>query len=302
MFRLLWQKKALILFLVVLVVLLPTAMSRPAQMMSKTVLTEITIDKVGEQYTLTGKKAEISSPSAQAGGLGGGGGAGSGAPTEKKELTASGPSVAAAINKMSATTEKEVSFAHCSSMVLGEGLAGENLADLLEFFLHRTEIHNNIALSWKEKGRATTLEKFYKDYMRSTSTSILAEGPTKSAVFKHGKYAFTLDEAQTLALDFALGRPIKERIIIEADAPHVLKVLSNNTQIKNNSVKVAVKMELESNPQATDTELLTIKDAVKEKLEKDIKDTLEFCYGKNADVLLLYKLPTEFIVKVDASV
>jgi len=86
MFRLLWKKKALIVFLVVLVVLLPQAVSRPAQMLSKTILTEITIDKAGGIYTLTGKEVETIP--------------GQTAEHRNKTLVASGASIGDAINKI----------------------------------------------------------------------------------------------------------------------------------------------------------------------------------------------------------
>ena len=53
MFRLLWRKRVLLLFLAILVVLLPQAVSRPPQMMSKTILTNVTVDKEADQYILT---------------------------------------------------------------------------------------------------------------------------------------------------------------------------------------------------------------------------------------------------------
>jgi len=282
MFRLLWQKKALIAFLIVLIVLLPSAASRPAQMLSKTLLSEITIDKVDNEYTLTGKKVETK-PGSQT------------SEKETKPLETAGPSVGAAINKMSADSGQEVSFAHCTLIVLGEGLRDENLADLLKYFLHRTELNNNCELAWKEKGNnKTTLEKFYKDYMRKTSTSILSQGPSEIAVFKNGKYHLSLDETQTQALDFALGKTVKQRILYEN---HVLQVINNKADIKTKYINgtpiinltIKTKLELESNPQATTAELANIKYLLEQKLRQEIEQTAKHCYFNAADPLHLFE-------------
>jgi len=291
MFRILWQKKALILFLVVLLVLLPGAVSRPAQMLSKAVLTEITIDKAGGEYVLTGEMVIN-----EAGGGIGGGGMGGGGEGEKrtKTLVATGASLGDAINKMSASQSKQVSFAHCNLMIMGEGLAGENLADLLRYFLHRTEINNNCAVAWKEKGRKTTLERFYKDYMRYVSTSTLTQGPVESAVFKSGKYAFTLDETQTTAVELLRSQKPKKRFVQDGE---VLHVLSNRCNIKTSfkddiptvNIKLKIKTQLETNPQASTESLVQLARGLEQRLLDDVTQTLSHIYGQDADVLELYE-------------
>jgi len=182
---------------------------------------------------------------------------------------------------------------------LGHGLEGENIADLLRYFLHKTELNNNCAVAWAEQGRKTTLEQFYKDYLRTTSTSLLAKGPTESAVFKNGRYAFSLDTTWTTALYFARGIPIKQRVLIDN---HVLHVISNSSKIKSRNITVRARMTLESNPHASATELKEIKTALDKKIKTEILDMLEFTYRKNADVLGLYEHRLDFKVKVDVDV
>jgi hypothetical protein len=270
MFRMLWQKKTLIVFVILLLVLLPAAISRPAQMTSKTILTEITIDKIGDEYMVKGK-------------------------TKNADITAAGVSVGAAINTMSAQQGKQISLAHCSQIVLGDGLVGENLADFLQYFVYRTEINNNCGLSWMEKGRVGTIEKFYKNYQNVASTGIIGEGTTKRAVFMGGRYAFSLDETQSTALDFLRGKGAKTHI---AHGNEVLRVIDNKSKIKTRfnssgfpeiNITVTVKMELESNPRASAETVSQLRDEVAIKLERDIIDILDYTYRQHADILDLYE-------------
>ena len=283
MFNKLWAKKALILFLVLLVALLPQSVSRPAQMLSKAVLTEITIDKVDGEYVLTGEMIKN---------LPGGGPAGL-ATIETEPVSGIGTSVAAAINKISAEMGRDVSFAHCKLMIMGEGLRFENLADILQYFLHRTEINNNCAVAWVEKGRTTTLEQFYKDYMRHTAASVLTHGPVDTAIFKSGRYAFTLDETQTDALGFLQSKRTSKRITHQTDILHVTHNKANiETALKNGvptvTVTLRTRMILESNPMADAASLAQIERALESKLSGDINATLALLCQHRADILALH--------------
>jgi hypothetical protein len=285
LFKSIWKKKALILFIAVLVLLLPQAVSRPAQVFSKALLTEITIDKLEDNYSLAGKAVILPDDE------------------KPKEISAVGKSLGEAINKMAEDTNREISFAHCTLIIIGEGLAEENLTDTLRYFLYKTELNNNCTLAYKEKGYDTTLEKFYKDYMRRYSTCLLAEGTAKYAVFKQGNYAFSTDETQKQALDFALGKSSDNRIVQDGN---ILKVLSGKASLKtrNNTadVEITLKLELENSPHASNAEIKQIKTKLKEEITRQVGDMLDFCYGRNADVLQLFKIPQDFNIKVDAKI
>jgi len=269
MFETLWRKKAMILFLVVLVVLLPAAVSRPAQMISKAVLTEITIDKQDGQYMLTGKTADSEQP-----------------------VTASAPSVAECINKIALEQSKQVSFAHCSAIILAEGLKDENVTDLLRYFLYRTELNNNCGIAWLESGKRTDIDGFFKDYLRYSSASVLAKGTTEAAVFKSGVHAFDLDEVQTDAINLVTNQKSNKRV---SCGNEVLHILHSNSEIKTfmndgtptAEIKIKMKLNIESNPLADKRLMQDIEVNLKEKLNGDIKSALAAVYPQ-ADIFNLY--------------
>ncbi|MDR0462472.1 MAG: Ger(x)C family spore germination C-terminal domain-containing protein [Christensenellaceae bacterium] len=285
MFRILWQKKALILFLAVLIALFPSAASRPAQMLSKAVLTEITIDKTNGEYTLSGEMIQIE-PSNET-------------PAKKTvPVTASGVSVGECINKIADAQNKQVSFSHCSNIILGAGLEGENVAEILRYFLYKTELSNKCTLSWQEKGNRTSLERFFKDWLRPASAGVMSKGSHETAVFKDGKFAFTLDEIQTDAFDFLMGARIKKRL---TTGNEVLHIVSNMSKIKGNNIHVKIKAELESDPHADAQKRQLIAKTLEEKLKSNINSMLEMLYP-NYDVLNIGIKNSNFNTKVDITV
>ena len=307
MFRLLWNKKALILLLAVFVALLPQAAGRPAQMLSKTLLTSVGIDKQDGEYVLYGQEVKIPK-----------GGQTSGTETV---VEGGGVSLGAAINKLAATTGREVSLAHCNLIVLGAGLDGENIAELLKYFLNRAELNNNCTILYTKEpvkdmldeqqqlrakfasdnafGKPPTLERFFKDYLRASSCSVLMQQPGKAAIFKNGRYAFSLDENQTRALGYLSGGGTKIRITHDN---HVLHVLHKKVKINKNKIHMKITAEIESDPFLSNSELTALADVVKSKLELDIKNALEHAYSNGADVLQLGYLYSNFDIKVDVRI
>lgn len=271
MFKLLWKKKALVLFLIVLVILLPAAVARPAQMLSKAVFTEISIDKKDGGFVFGGKMS-----------LG----------KEELDIETTASSIGDAINNIALEKSRQVSFAHCTNITLGEGLKNENLADVLKFFLFHVELNNNCAVAWKEKGRKTTLEKFYKDYLYYSSASVLTQGATDSAVIRSGRYQFSLDEKETDALSIIRGEKIKKRLVYEDE---VIYVSRNTSKLKTKfidnkpTVDIALKIngEIESDPEVTSGVKDSVTKAMKKELENNIDGLLGKLYG-TTDVLGLY--------------
>ena len=355
MFSLLWKKKFLIVFLIALIALLPQAAARPAQMLSKTLFTSIGIDKTDDEYEISGemivndfsKKGE----------------------TKSEVISETGANITEVMNKLSAAQGREISLAHCTLMVVGAGLNDENLGELLTYFFHKTEVNNNCAIVYTQSpvkdlltaseeggdkrrgllqqilefnqqniiGKPTSLEKFFKDYMRTSKTGILTtatlEGDKisneiQAAVFKNGKHVFTLDETQTLALNFLNSKNTKMRTIQDDVTLHVLakgakiKVhMENGHPVVKINVKTTVRVEdikgqiilnLDAEKQAQ------IKTALQQKLKSDIENTLAQMKVQKTDFLHLYDkyyrkyrvtqtiedfLDTlEFQIKVDASV
>jgi hypothetical protein len=172
MFKLLWKKKALFLFLAVLICTLPYAVKKPAQMTQKAILTEITIDKSGDAIELRGQMLDIKK--------------------ESVPVSASAPTLKECISKISKLQEKKVSFAHCKDITIGENLKDEYIPDILEYFLLLPELSNNCNLSYIEKGKRATLEQFFKDTLAGRD-AIIAKGKLQQAVFKAGKFAYIVD-------------------------------------------------------------------------------------------------------------
>jgi len=207
-------------------------------------------------------------------------------------VSANGTSVAAAINEIAATQNKQVSFAHCASITLGEGLINENIANLLQYFMFRTEMNNNCAIAWIEKGGQTTLEQFFKSYMRYTATSIIAHGHDQTAIFKSGVHSFNLDQTQTESLNFIFGNKIKKRLAHEHEVLHISR---NSSHIKTYfhkgkptaEINVCIKAQLESNPLASTATIKKIERDLKQQLQHDINNTVENIYPRT-DVLGIY--------------
>lgn len=320
MFRLLWEKKALIAFLLVLVFLLPSAVARPAQMLSKTLMTTIGVDKVNGEYVVSGEM--IVNKFDQSG------------KKSSEVIKSNGPSVGAAVNNLSATQGREVSLGHCTLLVLGSGLANEDITDVLKYFINKTELHNNCAIIYTNSdveglikgslregdasgnllqqiseynqknvfGKPTSLETFFKNHMRATSTNVIGvaeletdavSNKSKSAVFKNGKFAFKLDDKQTAALNFLQKKNTNVRLV---QGSEVFNILSKRAyiytgfvgEIPTLDITVKIKVNLESNPHASDNFIADLKEQLQVKIEKDIRDVLDHCHTKGADVLNVY--------------
>ena len=246
------RKKAIIVFIAVLVALLPQSIARPAQMTSKVILTEIAIDRATD-YTVSATAQNGKSP---------------------ENLTATAPTLFGAINQIALDQQKQVSFAHCNQIVLGEGLADENIAELLHYFMFNTEIRNTAKMAWVEKGRKTTMEQFYRDYY-DVRPSVLANGTTKSAVFRGGLYNATLTETQTDGHMFYMGDKIDKRFVFDNE---VVKVTKNNSAVIGTRVKITVKAEIISRPNPPREMRTQIRKQLQETVFADVNECLAILY------------------------
>ena len=287
-----WNKKFFIVFVALMVFLLPQALSRPAQMSMKAVLTEITISKANDEYTIDAKMVTVNID-------------------EPKEVSGSGRTLAHAINDLSNVTQRNVSFAHCTQIIIGEGMEDENICDLLRYFVYRAEMNNNCALAWKEAGRKTTIEKFFKDYNQASSTGHLTYGPNKTAIFTEGKFKMELNEEQTDALRFILGDRIRKRLSHENE---IVNIIGNRRNIRienldgNPRAVISVRVDAlwESNPYSNRESIRRLE----QYLEKEIKKNIQSCLGKlypGTDILNLVERGVtlndlSFMIKVDVNI
>jgi hypothetical protein len=142
-----WHRKAIIIFLAFLVALLPSALTAKAQMMSKIILTEVTIDIDNGEYVLNGKAAKIEKETPET-------------------VQGRGIKLGDAVNNINEAQEKNVSFSHCEKIILGENFTKENTTELFNYFVKNKEINNNTKIQWAVGGEKTTLDELFKDYLR----------------------------------------------------------------------------------------------------------------------------------------
>ena len=113
MFRILWKKKVAIVLVILIAITLPVAITRPAQMLNKAVFTTIGIEKENDVYTITGEV--IVNQFNEFG-------------AKFIEITSgNGENINEAINKISQIRGRTMSLAHCSLIILGKGMEGENM-------------------------------------------------------------------------------------------------------------------------------------------------------------------------------
>lgn len=269
MFRLIWQKKIALAFVVLLVLTLPVAITRPAEMLSKSIITTVGIEKQGDTYVVTGEV--VVNQFNEFGGK------------FIEIISGEGENLNQAFNAISRTRGRTVSLAHCSLIILGSGLEEENIAHLLTFLLHRTEINNSCSLLWTDTdmetlltlskesadnrtnhlqqiaefnrrnqfGAPATLQNFYKDYLRLSKTSLiptvtiedeLIHNPNEVAVFTEGILKFKLLDEQTQALKFLQRHTIRHQITIpDIDADG--KTLQATVEIQKKRARIRTRVE-----------------------------------------------------------
>lgn len=218
MFKELWRKKLMVVFLAALLILFPSASVRPAEALSKTILLSVGVERTEDGYTVFGAAiANMYAPSGPDG------------TQESKVISADGETIPEAFKKVTADQGRAVSMAYCNMIVLGNSLSGENVADVLRYFVEKFEITNNALLVWtdakvekileasaKNKTDAAggmletiaahnqknvfkkplTLSKFYKDYLNGHEGFMNAlsleddeiVNQTQMAVFRNGLY------------------------------------------------------------------------------------------------------------------
>ena len=152
MLKKLWRKKLLVVFLAALLILFPGASVRPAEALSKTILLSVGIEKAANGYTVQGVAVtNMYAPSGPDG------------TQETKVVSADGKTIPDCFARITADQGRAVSLAHCNLIVLGNTLAGENVADILRYFIEKFEITNNALLVWTDAGTEKILETSSKN-------------------------------------------------------------------------------------------------------------------------------------------
>lgn len=332
-FKTLWKNKVFIVFLAVVVALAPQAAARPAQMLSKTLLTTVGINKVADGYEVSGEMIINKADQPQS--------------AERKTVmvSATAPTIGEAVNKISASQGREVSFAHTTLIIVASGLDGEDVTKPLTYFLQKTEINNGASVVYTKDdpkalieasikqaiaqggmlgqtakynqdnviGKPTSLETFFKDSLRKSATTITPvvalDGEEIGnnlaiAIFHNGKFAVTLDEAQSTALNFLQPKKTKLRYNIAVDEHTVatLIIQQKKSKIKTSfrdgvphykiQIKTTAKVEELSSQLEIDNHLpaVDIEMELVRKLSADLVAALDAVAAEGADILNLYDI------------
>jgi len=136
MFKLLWQKKFLIIFLAIILALLPVAATKQPVVLSKALVTCIGIDYSDGVYSVYGEKVIFNFDPFGV--------------LERKVLSGDGDSFEDAMREIERSFGRKISFTHCTLIILGNGLVEHNSRDeivhLLEYFYERRELSNAAAV------------------------------------------------------------------------------------------------------------------------------------------------------------
>ena len=137
--RIIWRKKFVIVGLVLLVALLPMAVTKESIVLSKTIVTAVGIDVEDGEYTVY---AEVLIFNFDPFGV-----------PEREIHKATDKDIEKAIVEIGRNRGRTVSFSHCSVIVLGKGLdKEEDLGALLMPFYKRPDLNNGAVVIWTGNG------------------------------------------------------------------------------------------------------------------------------------------------------
>ena len=127
-----WVNKTLTLFLIFFIITFPTAIYQKSEFEKRAILTSIGIDKIDGKYEFSGLVVVEEAPMKIS--------------SNVKLVSSEGENISEAVYKLSITLGKEIGLAHCDSIVVGEGLDDENLADILDYFIRTSNLTKNTNL------------------------------------------------------------------------------------------------------------------------------------------------------------
>jgi len=132
LFKKMWVNKTLTLFLIFFIITFPTAIYQKSEFEKRAILTSIGIDKTDGKYEFSGLVVIEEDPMKIS--------------SNVKLVSSEGENISEAVYKLSITLGKEIGLAHCDSIVVGEGLNDENLADILDYFIRTSNLTKNTNL------------------------------------------------------------------------------------------------------------------------------------------------------------
>ena len=143
-FQTLWRKKFIIITLAILVAMLPHALTAEASVLSKTIVTAIGIDKVNGEYEIITESIIFNFDPF-------------GVPERELDV-AHAPTIEQALAEIGMNKGRKISFSHTTLILLGKGLADEDLTLLLHPFLVMPQLNNGAVLMWTQDPLEDTLQ------------------------------------------------------------------------------------------------------------------------------------------------
>lgn len=127
-----WFNKTLTIFVLFFALTFPKAIYEKSEFEKRAILTSIGIDKTSEGYEFSGLVVVEEDPTKIS--------------SNVEVVTSTGQNVAEAIYRLSISLGKEIGLAHCDSIVVGNGLQEENLAEILDYFIRANNLTKNTNL------------------------------------------------------------------------------------------------------------------------------------------------------------
>ena len=157
-----WDKKFLLITITVLVALLPVAVSSQSMALTRTILTAIGIDMEDDEIIVYGEHVLFNFDPF-------------GIP-ERHIATGRGATIQDALDEIGVNMGRTISFSHVTLIIIGNGLAEENLFEMLKPFLKQSQLNSSTALVYTESNIETLLQtSIDKGDVRSAKLQQIAE-------------------------------------------------------------------------------------------------------------------------------
>lgn len=132
LFKRMWVNKTLAIFVLFFALTFPKAIYEKSEFEKRAIFTSVGIDKVEEGYEFSGLVVVEEDPTKIS--------------SNVEVVSSKGGNIAEAIYTLSITLGKEIGLAHCDSIVVGNGLEEENLAEVLDYFIRTSNLTKNTNL------------------------------------------------------------------------------------------------------------------------------------------------------------
>lgn len=142
------KKHTGILIIIIIALVFPVSMTNQARLNNRIIVTGLAIDKKDDIYEVTAQVVKPS-PSSES----------SGAKAEINFLSDSDESIVSAIEKLSYKSGKVASFSHTNFVLIGKDCLGDDLTQLLDYFVRNKTIKSSSLLLFAEGNASDEIKK-----------------------------------------------------------------------------------------------------------------------------------------------